>query len=132
MKKLIILIKIVIFIIVFYIIFIAPRTEAEIEAKHFIMLSTGYCPCKICCGKWANGETYTGDKAGRGCIAIDPKARILRMGQRLFIEGYGYGVANDIGGAIKGWEVDLCFDSHEEALEWGRKLVKVYLIEEDK
>lgn len=51
------------------------------------------------------------------------------MGQKLFIEGYGYGVANDIGGAIRGWEVDLCFDSHEEALEWGRKLVKVFVLE---
>lgn len=130
MKKLITLIKIIIFIIAFYLIFIAPRTEAEMESKHFIMLSTGYCPCELCCHNWADGLTYTGDKAGRGCVAIDPEARILKMGQRLFIEGYGYGVANDIGGAIKGWEVDLCFDSHEEALEWGRKLVKVYVLEE--
>ncbi len=53
------------------------------------------------------------------------------MGQRLFIEGYGYGVTNDIGGAIKDWEVDLCFNSHDEALEWGVKLVKVYVLERE-
>lgn len=125
MKKLIILIELIIIILLL----IASSPKAEIESKHFIMLSTGYCPCKLCCGKWANGETYTGDIAGHGCVAIDPEARILRMGQRLFIEGYGYGVANDIGGAIKGWRIDLCFDTHEEALEWGRKLVKVYILE---
>lgn len=129
MKKLTILIKIIIFIIAFYIIFIVPRTEAEIESKHFIMLSTGYCPCSLCCSPFDTGLTYTGDIAGRGCVAIDIEARILRMGQRLFIEGYGYGLANDVGGAIKGWEVDLCFDSHKEALEWGRKLVKIYVLE---
>lgn len=128
MKKLIILIKIIIFIIMFYLIFIAP-SEAETEGKYFIMISTGYCPCKICCHPFDTGLTYTCDIAGRGCVAIDPEARILKLGQRLYIEGYGYGVANDIGGAIKGWEVDLCFDRHEEALEWGRKLVKIYVLE---
>jgi len=132
MKKLVILIKIIIFITLFYLIFIAPEVGAEVQGKYFIMVATGYCPCEICCEKWADGLTYTGDKAGRGCIAIDPKAGILKMGQRLYVENYGYGIANDIGGAIKGWEVDLCFNTHQRALEWGRKLVKVYVIEGDK
>ena len=97
---------------------------------YFILKVTGYCPCKICCGKWADGLTYTGDKAGYGCIAIDPKDGPLKMGQRVYVEGYGYGVCNDIGGAIKGWEGDVCFDTHQEALEWGVRLVKVYVIKE--
>ena len=126
MKKLIILIEIIIIILLL----IASGPKAEIQdRKYFILKVTGYCPCKICCGIWANGETFTGDKAGRGCIAIDPDAGILKMGQRVFIEGYGYGICNDIGGAIKGWEADACFDTHEEALEWGVRLVKVFLIE---
>ena len=62
-------------------------------------------------------------------MAIDPVNGPLNMGQRVYIEGYGYGVCNDIGGAIRGWEADACFDAHEEALEWGVRLVKVYLIE---
>ena len=123
MKKIIILIQITTIIILLS---LSPRAEQ----KYFLMVATGYCPCEICCSPYADGLTYTGDKAGRGCIAIDPKARILKMGQKVYVEGYGYGVCNDIGGAIKGWEVDLCFDTHEEALEWGRKLVKVYVLEE--
>lgn len=100
--------------------------------KYFILKVTGYCPCKICCGEWADGLTFTGDIAGYGCVAIDPDAGILRMGQRVYIEGYGYGVCNDIGGAIKGWEADVCFNTHEEALKWGVQLVKVYVIKEVK
>lgn len=130
MKKLIILIEIFLIIALLYLVWTSTTTGAE--GKYFIMTATGYCPCEKCCGKWANGETFTGDVASRGCVAIDPGAEILKMGQKLYIEGYGRGVANDVGGAIKGWEVDLCFDSHSEALEWGRKLVKVYVLKEVK
>ena len=107
---------------------VAEKIE-EIEEKYFILKTTGYCPCEKCCGKWADGLTYTGDKAGRGCIAIDPQARILRLGQRVLVDGYGFGTCNDIGGNIKGWEADLCFSSHEKAKEWGVKLVKVYVLD---
>ena len=123
MKKIIITIQIITIILLLF-------SPMKAEQKYFLMTATGYCPCELCCSPWNNGLTYTGAKAGRGCVAIDPKARILKMGQKLYIEGYGYGVANDIGGAIKGWEIDLCFDTHREALEWGRKLVKVYILED--
>ena len=98
------------------------------EQEYFIMVSTGYCPCEKCCGQWADGKTYTGDVAGKGCIAIDPHNGPLKLGQKVYIEGYGHGVCNDIGGAIKNWDADLCFDTHQEALEWGRKKVKVFVI----
>ena len=61
-------------------------------------------------------------------IAIDPKAGILKMGQKVFVEGYGYGECNDVGSAIKGWKIDLCFDTYEEAINWGRHLVKVWIL----
>ena len=92
------------------------------------MTATGYCPCNICCNGSADGITYTGDRAGRGCIAIDPEAGILKLGQRVFMLEYGFGICNDTGHAIKGWEIDLCFDTHQEAIEWGRKLVKVFIL----
>ena len=97
--------------------------------KYFILKVTAYCPCEACCGEWADGYTYTGDVAGYGCVAIDPKAGILKLGDKLYIEGYGYGVANDIGGAIKGWEADVCFPYHWQAVEWEVQLVKVYIVE---
>ncbi|MBA7587325.1 putative protein YuiC [subsurface metagenome] len=51
------------------------------------------------------------------------------MGQMIWVEDYGLGKCNDRGSAIKGWKIDLCFDTLEEAKEWGRKLVKVYVLE---
>ena len=105
---------------------------SEIKPKCIIAETTAYCPCELCCGIWADGFTFTGDKAGKGCIAIDPKNGILKMGQKVYIKGYGYGICNDIGGAIKGERrLDLCFDTHKEALEWGRKFIKVCIITEE-
>jgi 3D (Asp-Asp-Asp) domain-containing protein len=127
MKKLTVVILIGMLLLITYTV-----TFCKPEGKYFILKVTGYCPCEICCGEWANGLTYTGDKAGRGCVAIDPKNGPLEMGQKVYIEGYGFGVCNDIGGAIKGWEADVCFDTHQEALDWGVRLVKVYVIKEVK
>ena len=124
MQKLVTLTLIVMLIIISYAVIFCQT----ISDKYFIMVATGYCPCEICCAPFADGFTATGDKAGRGCIAIDPKAGILKMGQWVWVEGYGYGKCNDVGGSIKGWHIDLCFDTHQEALEWGRKLVKVYVL----
>ena len=58
-----------------------------------------------------------GDIAGKGSIAIDDKNGPLRMGQMVFIEGYGIGKCNDRGSAIKKWRIYLCFDTIEEAQE---------------
>ena len=99
------------------------------KQKYFLMTATAYYPGVESCGEWADGYTYTGDVAGYGCIAIDPDAGILKLGQRVYVEGYGYGVCNDIGGAIKGWKIDVCFDTLQEAKEWGVRLVKVYVME---
>jgi 3D (Asp-Asp-Asp) domain-containing protein len=129
MKKLIIIYEILIITLLLMTYF---RVEAEpiTENKYYLMVASGYCPCELCCGYWSRyGKTYLGHQAKKGCIAIDPDAGILRLNQRVTIPGYGEGICNDIGGAIKGWEVDLCFDSHQEAVEWGVKLVKVYVKE---
>lgn len=126
MKKLIILIEIVIVILLL----IASGQKAETqEQKYYLMTATAYYPGPECTHPFTDGLTAIGDVAGKGCIAIDDKAGPLKMGQMVFIEGYGIGKCNDRGSAIKDWKVDLCFDTIEEAQEWGRKLVKVYLIE---
>ncbi|MBP8819787.1 MAG: hypothetical protein KBG91_05085 [Syntrophomonadaceae bacterium] len=49
------------------------------------------------------------------------------MGSRLYIEGYGDAIAADQGNAIKGNRIDLCFSTHQQALNWGIKTVKVTL-----
>ena len=123
MKKLIITIQIITMILLLI-------STPKAEQKYYLMTATAYTPGVESCEEWADGYTYTGDKAGYGCVAIDPKAGILKLGQKLYIEGYGYGVANDIGGAIKGWRIDVCFDDLDTAKEWGVKLVKVYVLED--
>ena len=127
MKKLIILIEVL--IIILLLIASGPIAETQ-EQKHYLMTATAYYPGVECCHPFDDGFTAIGDVAGKGCIAIDDKNGPLRMGQMVFIEGYGIGKCNDRGSAIKKWRIDLCFDTLEEAQEWGVKLVKVYLIEE--
>ena len=99
------------------------------EIKCFILEATGYYPGPECTYPFDDGFTATGDVAGRESVAIDDKNGPLRMGQRIWVEGYGPGKCNDRGSAIKGWKIDLCFETYEEAKEWGRKLVKVYILE---
>lgn len=90
------------------------------------MVATGYEPGPVSTGEWADGLTFTGIKAERGVVAVDPT--VIPLGTRLYIEGYGEGIAADIGGAIKGNRIDLCFDTYEEAIQWGRRTVKVYIL----
>ncbi len=96
------------------------RYTAELE-----LTATGYTAGKES-NPDGNGYTYTGMKAVRGVVAVDP--RVIPLYTRLYIEGYGPAIAADIGGAIQGNRIDLCFDSVSEALEWGIRPVKVYVL----
>ncbi len=76
----------------------------------------------------SSGRTCTGIPARFGVIAVDP--RVIPLGTKLYIEGYGFGIAADTGGAIKGSRIDLCFNSRSESLAWGRRTVKVHVLGE--
>lgn len=69
----------------------------------------------------------SGKLAKRGTCAVDPK--IIPLGTKLYIEGYGYAVANDTGGDIIGKTVDLYMSSKQECYNWGVRYVKVYVLE---
>ena len=75
-----------------------------------------------------NGITATGLRARKGIVAVDP--RVIPLGTKLFIPGYGEALAADTGGWIKNDRIDLCFESLEEAFRFGRRKIKVYLIED--
>lgn len=97
------------------------------EAKKVLtMNASAYCPCSKCCGSWSNGRTANGMKAGYGVVAVDTK--VIPLGTKLYVEGYGYCIAADKGSAIKGNKIDLCYDSHSAALAFGRNSVKVYVL----
>jgi 3D (Asp-Asp-Asp) domain-containing protein len=91
------------------------------------MEATAYDPW--CSAKNGSGPNRTamGLKAGRGIVAVDP--RVIPLGTRLYIEGYGYALAGDTGGAIKGLRIDLGFATRKEAIRFGRREVKVYILD---
>lgn len=81
------------------------------------MTVTAYCPCEKCCGAYSNGYTATGAKATQGVtIATDPD--VIPLGTEVEIDGHIY-IAQDVGGAVSGNRIDLYFDSHDDALQWG-------------
>lgn len=96
----------------------APRGSYTLTLK-----ATGYCPCAKCNYPFYGKPSYLGYPLGRGIAAVDPK--VIPMGSKLYIEGYGEAIAADQGGAIKGNRIDLCFATHQQALNWGIKTVKV-------
>ncbi|MBE3035688.1 MAG: hypothetical protein IMZ70_01190 [Candidatus Atribacteria bacterium] len=75
-----------------------------------------------------DGVTATGLRARKGIVAVDP--RLIPLGTKLYIEGYGQALAADTGGWIKGDRVDLCFDSLDECYRYGRRKIYVYLVED--
>lgn len=94
--------------------------------KEMKVIATAYCPCEKCCGK-SNGITATGVKAkANRTVAADPK--VLPYGTEILC-GMGKFVVEDCGGVIKGNRVDFFFDSHEEALKFGRQEFSIWVKE---
>lgn len=86
---------------------------------------TAYCPCSTCCGPNASGITSTGKRATAGrTIAVDPNK--IPYGSRVTINGHTY-IAEDCGGAIKGNRIDIFFNSHQEALNFGIQYADVVI-----
>jgi 3D (Asp-Asp-Asp) domain-containing protein len=86
------------------------------------MVATAYTAgCGGCSGITASGRV-----AGHGVVAVDP--RIIPLGSRLFIPGYGSAVAGDTGSAIRGNRIDLGFNSLRDALLFGRRAITVYVL----
>lgn len=80
----------------------------------------------------ASAYTHTGSRTSSGTnpkvgtVAVDPS--VIPMGSKLYVEGYGFGRAEDIGGAIKGNRIDVFLESEQECRRWGHRSVKVYLL----
>ena len=74
-----------------------------------------------------NGITATGLQARKGICAVDPK--VIPLGTKLFIPGYGEALAADTGGWVKGNRIDLVFEDLSECYRYGRRKIKVYLVQ---
>ncbi len=86
------------------------------------------------CGGDGRGITASGMKAQFGVVAVDPK--VIPLGTKLYIEStddgqtwtYGYAIAADTGGAIKGNKIDLCYNTRSECIQFGRRSATVYVL----
>jgi len=107
----------------------APKPNT-LRTRLVSMLVTAYCGGPCCCGEFADGVTASGHVIEPGDkFAAAPKG--IAFGTRMRIPGYNRGRAVtvlDRGGAIKGNKLDLYFDTHEAALQWGVKPLTVEIL----
>jgi len=74
----------------------------------------------------ATGRTPVRNEGGLSTIAVDP--RVIPLGSKVYVDGYGYAIAADTGSAIKGNIIDLYLNSSSECNEWGRRSVNVLVV----
>ncbi|RDU36519.1 peptidoglycan-binding protein [Neobacillus piezotolerans] len=102
-----------------------PAQQAS--GKELVVTATAYtASCNGCSGITATGINLK-TNPGAKVISVDPS--VIPLGSKVHVEGYGYAVAGDTGGAIKGNRIDVFIPSHDEALKWGNKSVKVKILE---
>lgn len=100
------------------------KNEPTTAKKTQTFRATAYCPCAECSGGYGY-ITATGAKAIAGrTIAVDPS--VIPYGTEVIINGHTY-IAEDTGGAIKGNRIDIFFDNHVEASNFGLQTVEVVI-----
>ena len=87
---------------------------------------SAYCACSKCCGK-TNAITASGTYATAGRTIAAPSN--YKFGTKIELEGMGTYVVEDRGGAITGNKIDVYFNSHSEALAFGRKRIRMKVVQ---
>ncbi len=96
-------------------------------SKVINMKTTAYCSAETGSNITASGAVAVRNPSGWSTIAVDP--RVIPLGTKVYVEGYGYAIAQDTGGAIKGNIIDVYFNSMSEVSAWGVKYVNVYILQ---
>ena len=110
---------------------VIPGTDQTYSTLLYCSATAYTCQDKH--GVTTPGTTFSGTPARVGAIAVDPN--VIPLGSKLYIVSadgeylYGYCVAEDTGGAIKGNTVDLYYNTYDECIQFGRRDVLVYVIE---
>ncbi|WP_121610978.1 3D domain-containing protein [Mesobacillus foraminis] len=103
----------------------ASKTKNKVVKTLTVNASAFTANCKGC-----SGITYTGINLKKNpnakVISVDPK--VIPLGSKVYVEGYGYAVAADKGSAIKGKRIDVFMNSYNKAIQWGRRTVKVQIL----
>ena len=120
---------------------VEPHTDKEPDVLHSLgeYRLTAYCSCEKCCGYWAtirpvdeegNPIVHTADgSVAKHGVTVAADTDVLPFGTVLLIDGHEY-IVQDRGGAIKGNRIDIYFDSHEAAREFGVKYMEIFKKEE--
>jgi len=74
----------------------------------------------------ASGAVATRNPDGYSTIAVDPS--VIPLGTKVYVKGYGYAIAQDTGGAIKGNKIDVFFNTTQECYNWGVRTVEVTIL----
>ncbi|MCM3573904.1 LysM peptidoglycan-binding domain-containing protein [Mesobacillus subterraneus] len=98
----------------------AATNQITVEATAYTANCTG---CSGITKTGVNLKTNPNAKV----IAVDPT--VIPLGSKVYVEGYGYATAEDIGGAIKGNRIDVFIPTQNGALQWGRKQVKLTILD---
>ncbi|WP_343287511.1 ubiquitin-like domain-containing protein [Bacillus sp. CGMCC 1.16541] len=102
------------------------RSNGGSVSKEFTVNSTAYTAyCNGCSGKTRTGFDLRANPNAK-VIAVDPN--VIPLGSKVYVEGYGYAVAADTGGAIKGHKIDVFFPDKSKAYRWGRRTVKIKVL----
>lgn len=102
-----------------------PFTSQSYEyTKVYNMEATAYSNQ----GGDGRGITASGIRTFVGVVAVDPK--VIPLGTKLYVEGYGVALAADTGGAIKGHKIDLFFHTERECYNFGRRQRTVYVLKD--
>ncbi|MCM3570816.1 G5 and 3D domain-containing protein [Neobacillus mesonae] len=102
-------------------------SRGEETGTEYYVTATAYTAyCNGCSGRTATGFNLRANPNAK-IIAVDPS--VIPLGTKVYVEGYGYAVAADTGGAIKGHKIDLYMSSKSDAYRWGRKKVKIKILQ---
>ncbi|KAA0941000.1 DUF348 domain-containing protein [Sporosarcina sp. ANT_H38] len=103
------------------------RNDSAAEGKEFYVTATAYTAyCNGCSGITRTGINLRANPNLK-VIAVDPS--LIPLGSKVWVEGYGYAVAGDTGGAIKGKKIDLHVPTEKDAYKFGRRQVKIKIID---
>lgn len=110
-----------------------PEETKPPEPAWVTVTATAYCPCEKCCGVWAenrpNGIVYTASGAiAQEGVTIAADWDVYPPGTVLQVEGLGEYIVQDRGGAIKGLKIDVYFEDHDDALQFGRQEVRIRVV----
>ncbi|WP_370514178.1 ubiquitin-like domain-containing protein [Anoxybacillus sp. PDR2] len=97
------------------------------SSRELYVNATAYTAyCGGCSGRTSTGINLRANPHMK-VIAVDP--RVIPLGSKVYVEGYGYAIAADTGGSINGYKIDVFFPNKSAAFRWGTKRVKVRIIQ---